>query len=94
MRLLMNRFLTLCFCLFLVSCSNTKIIEKTYMPEIPSVMLEDCEKLGKLDRNLNTKENVYIIIDNYQKYKMCKQKIKTLREWYAEQRRIYETEGR
>lgn len=64
------------------------------MPEIPSVMLEDCEKLGKLDRNLNTKENVYIIIDNYQKYKMCKQKIKTLREWYAEQRRIYETEGR
>ena len=90
----MNRLLTLCFCLFLVSCSSTKIIEKTYMPEIPSVMLEDCEKLGKLNRDLSTKENVYIIIDNYQKYKLCKQKIKTLREWYAEQRRIYEIKGR
>ena len=85
------KYVTILFSLLLVGCSTTVPVKMKF-PDVPAAMLESCEELEKVPAD--TKQlsvTAEVVIKNYSKYHSCKGRVEDWKEWYKENKKIYDS---
>jgi len=76
--------------LFLSSCVSTAVPVQNNFPNVPNVMMEECEKLKKIDQNnITLSEIVKSVVNNYSLYHECSLRNTIWIEWYKENKEIF-----
>ena len=86
----MKKLMFICS-LFLVGCSTTAPVTMKF-PDVPPALLESCDDLEKIPadtKQLSTTAEV--VIKNYSKYHACKGRVEDWKEWYKENKKIYDS---
>jgi hypothetical protein len=83
----------LLFCvvsLFLVGCTTTVPVTAKF-PEAPEILLVDCDKLDKIGKDkVLFSEFLKTVVGNYNKYHMCAAQNSAWKEWYKQQKEIFD----
>jgi hypothetical protein len=84
------RYIIIALALFSTACSTPVPVARKF-PEAPSILLEKCPQLKKID----TETTVFsvltkTVVENYTTYYECAVKHDGLIEWYQVQKRIFE----
>ena len=84
------RYIIIALALFSTACSTPVPVARKF-PEAPSILLEKCPQLKKID----TETTVFsvltkTVVENYTTYYECAVKHDGLVEWYQVQKRIFE----
>lgn len=75
--------------LLLAGCS-TPVPVKQEFPVAPSVLLDRCPDLLKIDDGKNTlRDMLKVVIQNYSLYYQCAEKTHGWQDWYNQQQRIF-----
>lgn len=83
------KHLVILLSVLLVGCS-TAVPVKMKFPDVPPELLESCpdlEKVPKDTKQLSTTAET--VIKNYSKYHTCKGRVEDWKEWYQENKKIY-----
>lgn len=84
------KYLPILLILALSACSTTVPVKQQF-PVAPSILLEKCPQLQKVDSDKNTmREMLRVVIENYSTYYQCAAKTHGWQDWYGEQKRVYE----
>jgi Zn-finger nucleic acid-binding protein len=74
----------------LLSACTTIVPVKQQFPVAPSILLEKCPQLQKVDNDRGTmRELLRAVIENYATYYQCSAKTQGWQDWYQEQQKIY-----
>ena len=75
--------------LSLTACSTTVPVKQQF-PVAPSILMEKCPQLQKVDSDKGTmREMLKVVIENYATYYQCAAKTHGWQDWYTEQKKIY-----
>lgn len=84
------KYLPILLILALSACSTTVPVKQQF-PVAPSILLEKCPQLQKVDSDKGTmREMLRVVIENYSTYYQCAAKTHGWQDWYGEQKRVYE----
>ena len=76
--------------LSLTACSTVTPVKQQF-PTAPSVLMEKCPQLQKVDSDKGTmREMLRVVIENYATYYQCAAKTHGWQDWYGEQKKIYD----
>ena len=76
--------------LSLTACSTTVPVKQQF-PVAPSILMEKCPQLQKVDSDKGTmREMLKVVIENYATYYQCAAKTHGWQDWYTEQKKIYD----
>ena len=77
-----------------LSACTTVVPVKQQFPVAPSILLEKCPQLQKVDSDRGSmREILRVVIENYATYYQCAAKTHGWQDWYHEQKKIYEDVG-
>jgi Zn-finger nucleic acid-binding protein len=81
----------LAIAVLLLSACTTVVPVKQQFPVAPSILLEKCPQLQKVDSDRGTmREMLRVVIENYATYYQCAAKTHGWQDWYQEQKKTYE----
>ena len=73
-----------------LSACSTVVPVKQEFPVAPSILMEKCPQLQKVDSDKGTlREMLKVVIENYSLYYQCAAKTHGWQDWYNEQQKIY-----
>ena len=73
-----------------LSACSTVVPVKQEFPVAPSILMEKCPQLQKVDSDKGTmREMLKVVIENYSLYYQCASKTQGWQDWYNEQKKIY-----
>lgn len=73
-----------------LSACSTVVPVKQEFPVAPSILMEKCPQLQKVDSDKGTmREMLRVVIENYSLYYQCASKTQGWQDWYNEQKKIY-----
>ena len=76
--------------LLLTGCIGTAPVKQKW-PEAPQTLTEKCEDLKKIEGDsVAITEMLKVVIHNYTLYYECSTKVEGWKEWYNEQKKIFE----
>lgn len=76
----------------LLSACSTPVPVKQKFPDVPKALVERCESLKKIEGDkVAITEMLKVVVQNYGMYYECAAKVDGWKEWYTEQKRIYES---
>jgi hypothetical protein len=85
------KYISLILVVLLSACS-TPVTVKQKFPEVPKSLVERCENLKKIEGDkVAITEMLKVVVQNYGMYYECAAKVDGWKEWYTEQKRIYES---
>jgi hypothetical protein len=85
------KYVSLILAIFLTACS-TPVPVKQKFPDVPKALVERCESLKKIEGDkVAITEMLKVVVQNYGMYYECAAKVDGWKEWYTEQKRIYES---
>lgn len=88
----MKRLVVLIPFLFLVGCASVSVPVKPKFPDAITQLMEDCPDLQLVPNGTEKlSETISIVSKNYGEYHKCRAKINSWKEWYSEQKNIYES---
>jgi hypothetical protein len=76
--------------LTLVGCSTTVPVRQSF-PEAPKVLLTKPSELKQTQYDAKPSEVISTVVENYGTYYDVSDQLEAWQEWYAEQKRIYES---
>jgi len=74
------------------ACASPPVPVKRNFPTAPSILLEKCESLMKIENNsqgVAITELLKTVVNNYALYYECSAKVDGWHEWYTEQKKIH-----
>lgn len=72
------------------ACSTTAPVARNF-PGIPDTLNKDCVTLQPVGTpNVKLSEMLTVVTSNYEKYHECAIKVESWREWYNEQKRVFD----
>lgn len=77
--------------LLLAGCSTTVPVTMKF-PDVPAELMQSCETLEKIPAD--TKQlsvTSEVVVKNYGRYHKCSDKVDTWKEWYTEQKKIFDS---
>lgn len=75
--------------LFLTGCTVVPVKQK--FPELPQTLIEPCPTLEVLKDDAKLSDVAKSVTNNYTRYHECSTKQEGLAEWYATQKKIFES---
>jgi uncharacterized lipoprotein YmbA len=85
----MKKLLLFCVAITLSGCATTVPVTAKF-PEAPDILLADCEKLEKIGKDkVLFSEFLKTVVGNYNKYHMCAAQNSAWKEWYKQQKEIF-----
>ena len=73
-----------------LSACSTVVPVKQEFPVAPSILMEKCPQLQKVDSDKGTmRAMLRVVIENYSLYYQCASKTQGWQDWYNEQKKIY-----
>lgn len=76
--------------LVLASCSTTVPVRAKF-PAVPPELLKKCEDLKQIEPGKNSiTDMLKTVVENYQLYYQCGERVEGWQEWYDAQKKIYE----
>lgn len=84
----MKYILAAAMLVLLTGCVTVPVAQK--FPEVPSILLENCEDLIKLENDAKLSEVARTVVSNYTKYNECALKNESWIEWYKKQKQLFE----
>jgi len=85
------KYLALAFALFLAGCSTVTPVKRTF-PEATKTLLEQCPELQQIaGEKVAITELLKVIVNNYTLYYQCSNKVDGWKEWYDEQKKIFDS---
>ena len=85
----MKNLLVLPCLLLLIGCSTAVPVTAKF-PTVPDIIKEDCDRLGLVKETATLSDVMITITQNYIKYHACARKNQAWKEWYDQQKRIFE----
>lgn len=85
----MKKFLAVVSTILLAGCTHAVPVRPEF-PKIPPVLEEDCGKLLTLQDGAKLSDVMITVTLNYMKFHECQRKNQAWRDWYKEQKTIYE----
>jgi uncharacterized lipoprotein YmbA len=86
----MKKLLLFCVAITLSGCATTVPVTAKF-PEAPEILLADCEKLEKIGKDkVLFSEFLKTVVGNYSKYHMCAAQNSAWKEWYKQQKEIFD----
>jgi uncharacterized lipoprotein YmbA len=86
----MKKLLLFCVAITLSGCATTVPVTAKF-PEAPEILLADCEKLEKIGKDkVLFSEFLKTVVGNYNKYHMCAAQNAAWKEWYKQQKEIFD----
>ncbi len=87
----MKNILLFCVITLLAGCTTTVPVTAKF-PEAPEILLADCEKLEKIGKDkVLFSEFLKTVVGNYNKYHMCAAQNAAWKEWYKQQKEIFDS---
>jgi hypothetical protein len=84
------KYILVASALLLSACSTTVPVKQQF-PVAPSILMEKCPQLQKVDSDKGTmREMLKVVIENYATYYQCAAKTHGWQDWYTEQKKIQE----
>ena len=75
----------------LISACGTVPVHRNF-PDIPPALHTPCDSLTIVpDTTQKLSEVLSVVVSNYGKYHECTSKVESWQQWYAEQRKIFDT---
>lgn len=73
-------------------CTNTVVIKRNFPDPVPELM-KKCEdlKIIQSESSVPITEMLKVVIENYQLYYMCANKVETWQLWYNDQKEIFDS---
>lgn len=87
----MKKLLALPLVLALSGCAITAVPVTAKFPDAPDTLLQKCTALKEATEGMTLTEYTKTVVDNYMLYHECERKVVGWHEWYAEQKKIFET---
>lgn len=88
----MKKLLLFCATFTILSGCATTVPVVAKFPEAPEILLADCEKLEKIGKDkVLFSEFLKTVVGNYGKYHMCAAQNSAWKEWYIQQKEIFES---
>jgi uncharacterized lipoprotein YmbA len=85
----MKKLLLFCVAITLSGCATTVPVTAKF-PDAPEILLADCEKLEKIGKDkVLFSEFLKTVVGNYNKYHMCAAQNAAWKEWYKQQKEIF-----
>lgn len=79
-------------CLLLLAGCGTTVPVKQEFPVAPAALLERCPDLMVIDDGKNSlREMLKVVIQNYSLYYQCAERTHGWQDWYARQKKLYES---
>ena len=85
----MKNLLVLPCLLLLIGCSTAAPVTAKF-PTVPDIIKEDCDRLNLVKETSTLSDVMITITQNYIKYHDCARKNQAWKEWYDQQKRIFE----
>jgi hypothetical protein len=86
-----KNILLFCVITLLAGCTTTVPVTAKF-PEAPEILLADCEKLEKIGKDkVLFSEFLKTVVGNYNKYHMCAAQNAAWKEWYKQQKEIFDS---
>lgn len=90
----MKNILLFCTLIFLAGCQTTVPVTAKF-PEAPEVLLVPCDQLDKIGKDkVLFSEFLTTVVGNYTKYHSCAMQNEAWKEWYKQQKEIFENVGK
>ena len=87
----MNKLLLFCVALTLSACTTTVPVTAKF-PEAPEILLVECDQLDKIGKDkVYFSEFLKTVVGNYNKYHMCAAQNAAWKEWYKQQKEIFDS---
>lgn len=85
----MNKVLLFCAVSLLTACTTVPV--KQQFPEAPAVLLAPCDKLDIIGKDkVLFSEFLTTVVGNYTKFHSCAAQNAAWKEWYTENKKIFE----
>ena len=86
----MKLLISMCCCLVLTGCVTTPVSRE--FPEIPPALQKSCPELNIVPVGTTKfSEVLTVVTENYAQYKECQARVDAWRQWYSEQRTVFES---
>ncbi len=90
----MKNILLFCVITLLAGCSTTVPVTAKF-PEAPEILLVECDQLDKIGKDkVLFSEFLKTVVGNYNKYHMCAAQNAAWKEWYKQQKEIFDSVGK
>ena len=87
----MKNILLFCVITLLAGCSTTVPVTAKF-PEAPEILLVECDQLDKIGKDkVYFSEFLKTVVGNYNKYHMCAAQNAAWKEWYRQQKEIFDS---
>jgi len=85
------KHLAVIFAIFLAGCSTVTPVKRNF-PEVPKTFMEQCPELQQIvgDKVAIT-DLLKVVVNNYTLYYQCSNKVDGWKEWYDEQKKIFDS---
>lgn len=86
----MKKLLLLPLILLVAACETVPVTAK--FPVAPQELLVDCGPLNTIDKDVvYLSEYTKTVVENYKKYHLCSSNVEAWKNWYKEQKDIFES---
>lgn len=88
------KYLLIATSLLLAGCVSNNIPVQRNFPTAPSILMEKCESLMKIEhngKNVAITELLKTVVNNYALYYECSAKVDGWHDWYNGQKKIFES---
>lgn len=75
--------------LLLSGCSTTVPVAQKF-PQVPEVLQQPCKPLREVAQDTSLSQLTKTIVENYTEYHQCSNTVDAWKEWYAQQKRLFE----
>jgi hypothetical protein len=86
-----KNLIPLCAVALLTACTTTVPVTAKF-PEAPDILLVECDQLDKIGKDkVYFSEFLKTVVGNYNKYHMCAAQNAAWKEWYQQQKEIFDS---
>jgi len=85
------KYFAVCLTILLVGCSSVAPVKREF-PAATKTLMESCPDLQKIEGDkVAITDLLKTVVNNYSLYYQCANKVDGWKEWYEEQKKIYDS---